>query len=135
VIHLEAVSAATGEAFAREQVEAESRAKVLGRLGTAAASLREKLGESIGSVEKFAVPIEQATTSSLDAFKAYDLGRQKHFAGQYFEAIPLYRRAVELDRVATSRSPTPRSPSPTAPRANTTRPPSSRGARSSCATG
>ena len=97
VISLEAVNAATGETIVREQVEAESREKVLGRLGEAAASLREKLGESIGSIEKFAAPIEQATTPSLEAFKAYDLGRQRHFSGQYFEAIPLYRRAVELD--------------------------------------
>jgi DNA-binding winged helix-turn-helix (wHTH) protein/tetratricopeptide (TPR) repeat protein len=97
VISLEAVNAATGETLVREQVEAESREKVLGRLGQAAASLREKLGESIGSIEKFAAPIEQATTPSLEAFKAYDLGRQRHFGGQYFEAIPLYRRAVELD--------------------------------------
>jgi DNA-binding winged helix-turn-helix (wHTH) protein/tetratricopeptide (TPR) repeat protein len=97
VISLEAVNAATGETLVREQVEAESREKVLGRLGQAAASLREKLGESIGSIEKFAAPIEQATTLSLEAFKAYDLGRQRHFSGQYFEAIPLYRRAVELD--------------------------------------
>jgi tetratricopeptide (TPR) repeat protein len=81
----------------REQVEAESREKVLGRLGEGAARLREKLGESLGSIETFAAPIEQATTSSLEAFKAYDLGRQRHFGGQYFEAIPLYRRAVELD--------------------------------------
>jgi DNA-binding winged helix-turn-helix (wHTH) protein/tetratricopeptide (TPR) repeat protein len=97
VINLEALNAASGETIVREQVEAESREKVLGRLGQAAARLREKLGESLGSIEKFAAPIEQATTPSLDAFKAYDLGRQRHFAGQYFEAIPLYRRAVELD--------------------------------------
>jgi eukaryotic-like serine/threonine-protein kinase len=97
VIHLEAVNVATGEAILREQVEAESREKVLGRLGEAAAAFREKLGESVGSIEKFAAPIEQATTPSLEAFKAYDLGRKRHFSGQYFEAIPLYRRAVELD--------------------------------------
>jgi DNA-binding winged helix-turn-helix (wHTH) protein/tetratricopeptide (TPR) repeat protein len=97
VINLEAVNAATGETIVREQVEAESREGVLGRLGEAAARLREKLGESIGSIEKFAAPIEQATTPSLEAFKAYDLGRQRHFSGQYFEAIPHYRRAVELD--------------------------------------
>src|SRR5688572_14001462 len=97
VINLEAVSAATGETILREQIEAESREKVLGRLGEAAAAFREKLGESVGSMEKFAAPIEQATTPSLEAFKAYDLGRQRHFSGQYFEAIPLYRRAVELD--------------------------------------
>lgn len=97
VINLEAVNAATGETMVREQVEAESREKVLARLGEAAARFREKLGESLGSIEKFAAPIEQATTPSLEAFKAYDLGRQRHFSGQYFEAIPLYRRAVELD--------------------------------------
>ena len=97
VINLEAINAATGESFLREQIEAESREKVLGRLGEAAARLRERLGESVASIEKFAAPIEQATTPSLEAFKAYDLGRQKHFSGRYFEAIPLYRRAVELD--------------------------------------
>jgi DNA-binding winged helix-turn-helix (wHTH) protein/tetratricopeptide (TPR) repeat protein len=97
VINLEAVNAATGETLVREQVEAESREKVLVRLGEAAARLREKLGESLGSIEKFAAPIEQATTPSLEAFKAYDLGRRRHFSGQHFEAIPLYRRAVEVD--------------------------------------
>jgi DNA-binding winged helix-turn-helix (wHTH) protein/tetratricopeptide (TPR) repeat protein len=97
VINLEAVNAANGESFLREQTEAESREKVLARLGEAAARLRERLGESVASIEKFAAPIEQATTPSLDAFKAYDLGRQKQFSGRYFEAIPLYRRAVELD--------------------------------------
>jgi DNA-binding winged helix-turn-helix (wHTH) protein/tetratricopeptide (TPR) repeat protein len=97
VINLEAVNAASGEALVRDQVEAESREQVLARLGEASARLREKLGESLASIDKFAAPIEQATTSSLEAFKAYDLGRQRHFGGQYFEAIPLYRRAVELD--------------------------------------
>ena len=97
VINLEAVSAASGETVAHEQAEAESRERILGRLGEAATRLREMLGESLASIEKFSAPIEQATTSSLDAFKAYDLGRQRHFAGQYFEAIPLYRRAVDLD--------------------------------------
>jgi DNA-binding winged helix-turn-helix (wHTH) protein/tetratricopeptide (TPR) repeat protein len=97
VISLDAVSVAGGETVAREQVEAESRERVLTRLGEATTRLREKLGESLVSIERFSAPIEQATTSSLEAFKAYDLGRRKHFAGQYFEAIPLYRRAVEID--------------------------------------
>ena len=97
VINLEAVSAGSGETIAREQAEAESRERILVRLGEAATKLREKLGESLASIEKFSAPIEQATTASLDAFKAYDLGRQKHFSGQYFEAIPFFRRAVELD--------------------------------------
>jgi tetratricopeptide (TPR) repeat protein len=97
VISLEAVSTASGESVAREQVEAESRERILARLGEAATRIRKKLGESLASIERFSAPIEQATTASLDAFKAYDLGRQRHFSGQYFEAIPLYRRAVELD--------------------------------------
>ena len=97
VISLEAVNAASGEALAREQAEAESRERILGRLNEAATKLREELGESLASIEKFSAPIEQATTTSLEAFKAYDLGRQKHLGGQYLEAIPLLRRAVELD--------------------------------------
>jgi tetratricopeptide (TPR) repeat protein len=96
-INLEVLSAASGETVAREQAEAESRERILMRLGEATTRLREKLGESLASIERFSAPIEQATTASLDAFKAYDLGRQKHFSGQYFEAIPLYRRAIELD--------------------------------------
>jgi DNA-binding winged helix-turn-helix (wHTH) protein/tetratricopeptide (TPR) repeat protein len=97
VIGLEAVSAASGETIARAQVEADSRELILSRLGQAATALREQLGESLASIEKFSAPIEQATTPSLEAFKAYDLGRQNHFGGQYIEAIPLFRRAVELD--------------------------------------
>jgi DNA-binding winged helix-turn-helix (wHTH) protein/tetratricopeptide (TPR) repeat protein len=97
VIGLAAVNAASGEPILREQVEAESREQVLVRLGEASARIRKRLGESADSIERFATPLEQATTRSLDAFKAYDLGRRRHFAGQYFEAIPLYRRAVELD--------------------------------------
>lgn len=97
VINLEAVSAASGETIARAQAEAESRERILSRLGEAATSLRKQLGESLASIEKFSAPIEQATTPSLEAFKAYDLGRQRHFGGQYFDAIPFFRRAVELD--------------------------------------
>jgi DNA-binding winged helix-turn-helix (wHTH) protein/tetratricopeptide (TPR) repeat protein len=97
VIDLEAVSVGSGDTVAREQAEADSREQILARLGEAVRRLRKKLGESLASIERFSAPIEQATTASLDAFKAYDLGRQKHFNGQYFEAIPLYRRAVELD--------------------------------------
>jgi tetratricopeptide (TPR) repeat protein len=97
VISLEAVSVASGETVAREQVEVESRERILARLGEAATKIRERLGESLASIETFSAPIEQATTASLEAFKAYDLGRQRHYSGQYFDAIPLYRRAVELD--------------------------------------
>jgi eukaryotic-like serine/threonine-protein kinase len=97
VMNLDAVSAAGGEELLREQVEAESREVVLRRLGEAAGRFRKELGESVASIEKYATPIEQATTPSLEAFKAYDLGRRRHFKGDFFEAIPFYERAVELD--------------------------------------
>ena len=97
VISLEAVNANTGDTLAREQVEAESREQVLRKLGEAASSFREELGESLSSIEKFDAPIEQATTPSLEALKAFYLGREQHYSGKYFAAIPLYKRAVELD--------------------------------------
>jgi DNA-binding winged helix-turn-helix (wHTH) protein/tetratricopeptide (TPR) repeat protein len=97
VISLEAVNAHTGDPIVREQVEAESREQVLRKLGEAASKIREKLGESLGSIEKFDAPIEQATTASLEALRAFSLGRREQFSGRYFEAIPLYKRAIELD--------------------------------------
>jgi tetratricopeptide (TPR) repeat protein len=97
VMTFEAVNAQTGDALAREQVEADSKEQVIKRLGEAATRLREKLGESLASIQKFDAPIEQATTSSLEAFKAYSIGLDHHLKGSYFEAIPFYRRAIELD--------------------------------------
>ena len=98
VIALEVVNAQTGEAMAREQTEAKSKDGVLRALGEAATRLREKLGESLASIQKFDAPIEQATTSSLEAFKAFSLGFEEQLKGKYFEAIPLYKRAADIDR-------------------------------------
>lgn len=97
VITLEGVNAQTGDAIAREQVEAESKERVLAALGAAATRLREKLGESLASIQKFDAPIEQATTSSLEAFRAFSLGVEQQLKGRYFEAIPFFRRATEID--------------------------------------
>ncbi len=97
VINLEAVNAETGDTIAREDTEADSREQVLSRLGDAASNLREKLGESLSSIDRYDTPIEQATTSSLEALKAFSFGRERHFSGKYFEAIPFYRRAIDLD--------------------------------------
>jgi tetratricopeptide (TPR) repeat protein len=97
VITLEAVNAASGEAIARMQVEAEGKERVLHTLGGAATQLRRKLGESLPSIRKYDVPLEQATTSSLEALKALSLGRQKNRAGDYREAIRWFHRAVDLD--------------------------------------
>ena len=93
VIGLNAVSCTTGDSLAREQVQAQGKEKVLDALGSAAAKLRGELGESLPSVQKFDVPLDQATTSSLEALKAYSLGRKKSSA----DAIPFYERAIALD--------------------------------------
>jgi tetratricopeptide (TPR) repeat protein len=97
VITLEATNAQSGESIAREQVEAESKEQVLRVLGEAATRLRKELGESLASVQKFDAPIEQATTSSLEAFNAFSLGFEQQLNGRYFDAIPLYKRAAEGD--------------------------------------
>jgi tetratricopeptide (TPR) repeat protein len=97
VVTLEAVNAHEGDSIAREQIEADSKEQVLKALGTAALQLREKLGESLASVKKFDAPIEQATTSSLEALKAFSQGTEVRSQGKQAEAIAFYQRAIELD--------------------------------------
>ena len=97
VIDLRAVNAQTGDALAREQIEAESKEQVLKSLDQAASSLRRKLGESLGSVQKFAMPLEQATTSSLEALQAFTQGQAEHQKLTDDKAIPYLKRAIELD--------------------------------------
>jgi serine/threonine protein kinase/tetratricopeptide (TPR) repeat protein len=97
VITLEAVNAQTGDSLDREQVEADSKEQVLKSLDRAASGLREKLGESIGSVQKFATPLEAATTSSLEALKEFSLGEAAHSKFDDVTALPHLQRAVELD--------------------------------------
>ena len=98
VVSLEAMNAQSGDVFAREQTEASRKEDVLKVLGTIASKLREKLGESLASIQKYDAPIEQATTSSLDALKSLSLGDEKRSNGKYEEAIPLYERAISLDQ-------------------------------------
>jgi tetratricopeptide (TPR) repeat protein len=97
VISLEASNAQTGDIIAREQVEADGKEQILKALGQAASKLREKLGESLSSIQKFDAPIEQVTTSSLEALRQYSLGREKHSDTKYREAIPFYKHAIQLD--------------------------------------
>jgi len=96
VITLEALNPRSGNSIAREQIEAESKEKVLSSLGIAASNLRKQLGESLSSIEKFDVNIEQATTSSLDALKAFTMGVEARNKGKA-EALVHFQRAVELD--------------------------------------
>jgi serine/threonine protein kinase/tetratricopeptide (TPR) repeat protein len=97
VMALKAVNCQTGEMLAQEQVTAASKEKVLDALGGAASKLRSQLGESLSTVQKFDVPLEQATTSSLDALKAYSLGRKKGNEKGTAEALPYFQHAIELD--------------------------------------
>jgi eukaryotic-like serine/threonine-protein kinase len=97
VVSLDAMNCQTGDSLAREQIEAESKERVLGALGKATVSLRSRLGESLSSVQKFDRPLEEATTSSLAALKAYTLGEQQRDRGLEFVAVPNYQRATELD--------------------------------------
>ena len=97
VIALEAVNAETGDVMAREQAEAASKEQVLTSLGAASARLREKLGESLASVQKFDAPLPRATTPSLDALHAYSLALFDGREVPRLESIPGLKRAIELD--------------------------------------
>ena len=97
VISLDAVNASTGESLAREEVQASRKEDVLNALDKAGSSLRKKLGESLASVQKYDKPLSEATTSSLEALKAFSLGDMKHETGDELGALPLYQRAAELD--------------------------------------
>jgi tetratricopeptide (TPR) repeat protein/tRNA A-37 threonylcarbamoyl transferase component Bud32 len=97
VIGLTATNCQTGESLAHEQVTAESKEEVISALGKAAAAIRPKLGESHVSVQRFSRPVEDVTTSSLEALNAYSLGiRAAHEKGAA-DCIPLFKQAIQLD--------------------------------------
>jgi serine/threonine protein kinase/tetratricopeptide (TPR) repeat protein len=96
VLGLKAVNCQSGDTLAEEQVTAASKEKVLDALGEAASKLRSELGESLTTVQKLDVPLEQATTSSLEALKAYSLGMKAAEKG-FAAALPYHQRAIELD--------------------------------------
>ena len=97
VIGLNAIDCVTGDALVKQQVEARGKEEVLKALGSAAADMRGKLGESLASVQRFATPIEEATTSSLEALKAYSAGRRTWRERGDPAAIPFYKQAIGLD--------------------------------------
>jgi tetratricopeptide (TPR) repeat protein len=97
VVALDATNCATGDSLAREQVTAASKEAVLPAVGKAASSLRGKLGESLASIQKFDTSVTEATTSSLEALKAYAAADEIRNGGSEAEAIPLFQHAVELD--------------------------------------
>ena len=70
---------------------------MLKALGDTTSELRKKLGESLSTIQKFDTPLEQATTSSLEALKAYTLSRKTMNEKSEVAAIPLMKHAIELD--------------------------------------
>jgi len=97
VITLAALNGETGDTLAREQAEVDSKEQVLKSLDKAASSLRQKMGESLASVQQFAKPLEQATTSSLQALQAFTLGHSEHQKMRDDAAVPFLQKAIELD--------------------------------------
>jgi serine/threonine protein kinase/tetratricopeptide (TPR) repeat protein len=97
VLGLKAVNCQSGGTLAEQQVTAASREKVLDVLGEAASKLRGELGESLATVHRFDVPLAQATTASLEALKAYSLGRKAEGEKGFAAALPFDQRAIALD--------------------------------------
>ena len=97
VLTLTAQNAANAEQLAYAQTRANSKEAVLEALDKASLQLRGKLGESLASLQKYDKPLEQATTSSLPALKALTLGNVQLRNGDSLEAIPFFKRAIELD--------------------------------------
>jgi len=97
VVTLNAINCQTGDSLAQEQAQAGSKEQVLTALGGAASKLRGRLGESLASIQKFDTPIDQVTTSSLEALKAFAMGNAEFEQSQELDSLKFYRRAVELD--------------------------------------
>ena len=98
VLGLKAVNCQTGDSLAQEQATADGKERVLRALGEAAAKLRQTLGESLSTVQKFDTPVEEATTPSLEALQAYSLGRKTMMGkGDQPAAVLLFQRAIRLD--------------------------------------
>jgi DNA-binding winged helix-turn-helix (wHTH) protein/tetratricopeptide (TPR) repeat protein len=94
---IEATNCATGDSLARAGAEAVGKGGVLKALDGAAVDLRRKLGESLSSIQKNDVPIEQATTTSLEGLKAFSLGQAARNRGLEPQSVPYFQNAIELD--------------------------------------
>jgi DNA-binding winged helix-turn-helix (wHTH) protein/Tfp pilus assembly protein PilF len=94
---LEATNCASGDLLARAGAEAVGKSGVLKALDGTAADIRRKLGESLSSIQKNDVPIEQATTTSLEGLKAFSLGQASRNRGEEPQSVPYFQNAIELD--------------------------------------
>jgi DNA-binding winged helix-turn-helix (wHTH) protein/Flp pilus assembly protein TadD/TolB-like protein len=96
-IGINALNCHTGDSLSSEQVEADSQEHVLKAVGESATKMRQNLGESLKSIQRFDAPLEQVTTPSLQALRAYSLGMKILATKGGTAAIPFLQRAVELD--------------------------------------
>jgi eukaryotic-like serine/threonine-protein kinase len=94
---LKAVNCASGESLASAEAQAADKNHVLEALGKTASDMRNRLGESLSTVQKFDTPLDQATTPSLEALKAFSLGHEIMFTKGATGAVPFFRHAIELD--------------------------------------
>jgi eukaryotic-like serine/threonine-protein kinase len=97
VITLQAIACRDGATLAREQIQAVDKEHVLDAVGTAATAMRGKLGESHNSIQKLNLPLQQATTPSLEALQNYNAGYAEMAQGHFLAAVPLFGRAIEID--------------------------------------
>ena len=97
VIGLKVVACDNGDVLAEAQQQAASKETVLKALDAAAVRLRRQMGESLSSVQNYATPLEEETTPSLEALKAYSQGVRAQYAKGDTAALPFFKRAVELD--------------------------------------
>jgi DNA-binding winged helix-turn-helix (wHTH) protein/tetratricopeptide (TPR) repeat protein len=97
LLTVRAVNCVSGESLASTEAQATDKNHVLDALGRTTSDIRNKLGESLNSVQKFDIPLEQATTSSLEALKALSLGQKVLLASGDDAATPFFKRAIELD--------------------------------------
>ena len=97
VLGLRASHCRTGNVLADDQVQAARKEDVLKALSQIARTFRTRVGESLATVEKHSAALEEATTASLEALKAYSAGTKLNAIGDYAAALPLFKRAAELD--------------------------------------
>jgi tetratricopeptide (TPR) repeat protein len=97
LLTLRAVNCSSGDTLASAEAQAGDKNHVLDALGKTASEMRNKLGESLSTVRKFDTPLEQATTPSLEALKAYSLGRKASAASDFAAAVPFFQTAIRLD--------------------------------------
>src|ERR1022692_2293807 len=94
---LKAIDCTSGDLFASSESQASDKSHVLDALESAASALRKRLGESLGSLQKYNVPLRQTTTPSLEALQAYTLGFSARASGDDLAAVPFFERATQLD--------------------------------------